>query len=85
MKMKTAKRYFKDLGIATDQFVNTLFGGYPDETISAMLYRKSSSSLPCRVMMNILDFVLSPTNHDHCFQSYQSEVLRKQLPRKYRE
>jgi len=34
---KTLKQYLWDIAISVDQLVNTLFGGYPDETISSRL------------------------------------------------
>ncbi len=33
--------YFKNVLIALDQLLNTVCGGFPDETISAVCYRKS--------------------------------------------
>lgn len=72
------KRYFKNLLIAIDQFVNALFGGYCDETISAVCYRRRDQ-VWFRTLKLILDFVLSPRTHDHCFESYKTELYRKQL------
>ena len=84
--MKKLSKYLKNLFIAIDQLANTICGGYPDETISAACYRKSSERghYGHKLLRVILDFTLSPIKKDHCFQSYVSEVTRKQLPDGYR-
>ena len=35
------RTYFHNLGIALDQLVNAVFGGYPDETMSSRTWRLS--------------------------------------------
>jgi hypothetical protein len=35
--MKLVSRYFWNILVALDQFINTLFGGDPDETVSSRL------------------------------------------------
>lgn len=69
--------------IAIDQLVNTLFGGLPDETISAKLWRKRESQ-PYKTLRIIVDgvFWFDP---EHCKTSYESEIKRKYLPKDYRE
>ena len=79
-------KYFINVLIAVDQLVNTLFGGYPDETISAECYRKSQEKghYFYKILKFILDICLSPIKQNHCEQAYISEVYRKQLPPNYR-
>lgn len=69
--------------IAIDQFVNTLFCGMADETLSARAHRhyvKGDRKWP-RYIINTLFFF----QKDHCKEAYQSEVDRKQLPAGYGE
>ena len=76
--------YFKNVAIGLDQFVNTLLGGYPDETISAVCYRRQNNKF-FYILRYILDYVLSPIKHNHCYEAYKSELQRKQLPNNYRK
>ncbi len=71
----------KQFLIAVDQVVNTLFGGYADETMSARAYRMSLDGR--RWPMRVIDaiFFFDP---NHCYESFASERDRKQLPRSYR-
>lgn len=75
-------RYIRRVLIALDQFANTLCGGWPDETISAVCYRKSKEKghYGFKLLKFILDVTLSPIKQDHCFESYYSEMKRSQLP-----
>lgn len=78
--------YFKNVLIALDQLLNTVCGGFPDETISAVCYRKSQEKghYGFKLLKFILDITLTPIKQDHCFESYYSEMKRSQLPEKYR-
>ena len=84
--LKNFWKYLINILIAVDQLVNTLFGGMPDETISAECYRKSQEKghYFYKILKFILDICLSPIKQDHCEQAYLSEVYRKQLPPQYR-
>lgn len=81
------KRRIKHLFIALDQLtwvVATLGNGYPDETISAASYRMESEGKFAGIILRpIIDFIFRPFEKDHCFNSYLSEVNKKQLPRRY--
>lgn len=79
------RRYIRQIAIAADQLVNTLLGGYADETLSARCYRLSGRYWYAKALRAVLDFVLSPRRRDHCFEAYQSEVKRRQLPGDYRK
>lgn len=79
-------RYLRRVLIAIDQLVNTLCGGWNDETISAVCYRKSQEKghYGFKFLKFILDITLSPIDQDHCFQSYLAEMRHEQLPMEYR-
>lgn len=84
--MKKFLQYLKNVLIGIDQLVNTIFGGFPDETISAVCYRKSQEKghYGHKFLKFWLDWILTPIKHDHCFLAYRSEMERSQLPPKYR-
>lgn len=67
--------------IAIDQLLNTLLGGFCDETLSARAYRQTfkGNHLPRKIIDGLFFWQKS-----HCYQSYLSEKQRKQLPLEYR-
>lgn len=67
----------KQVLIALDQLVNTLCGGMADETISARAWR---SGWKRREL--VINWLFNDPNH--CKDSYESEMLRRQLPAEYR-
>ena len=74
--------YFQVL-IAIDQLVNTVCGGYADETLSSRAYRlelERGRSWARKLIDGILFF-----DKDHCKESYESEILRRQLPPSMRQ
>lgn len=74
--------------IAIDQFlwvVLTLGKGYPDETISAGVWRmEQQGKLAGRILRPIIDAIFWPLERDHCRLSYESELQKLQLPESYR-
>ena len=66
----------KQILIAIDQLINALIGGMADETISARAYRSD-----WRLTMVIINSLFRDENH--CKDSFESEVLRSQLPKEY--
>ena len=68
--------------IAVDQLVNTIFGGMPDETISAKAWRMQDKKKRYKVLRCIIDklFWFDP---DHCRTSYLSEIEKHHLPDEY--
>jgi hypothetical protein len=69
--------------IAIDQTVNTVAGGFADETLSARAHRRAPHSRRwaiTRLAINALFW----WQDDHCAESYESEHLRRQLPVEYR-
>lgn len=77
--------HLKQFGIAIDQLCNTLIAGMADETLSARCFRNAKKGYWYAVLLKfILDLCLSPIKRNHCFESYYSEIKRKQLPPCYR-
>lgn len=73
--------YFQ-IAVAFDQFLNTLFGGWADETLSARLYRRALRGKPLGAkLVNFLFFFQA----DHCKEAYESEIARNHLPPSMRE
>ena len=74
----------KQIFISIDQFFNTVVWipgdgfGFADETLSARSWRLREQSRVWRVIDALFFW-----DRDHCRQSYQSEVDRRQLPRHY--
>lgn len=70
----------KQVLIAIDQLLNTLFGGWADETLSARAYRMrlAGKTRPAQIINAIFFW-----QEDHCADAFQSEVQRKQLPKFY--
>lgn len=78
------KKYCKNILIALDQTVNTIFNGEPDETLSARAWRLHKRYWYARVAQILLDLVFTPFSHNHCYESYLSECNRKHLPAEYK-
>lgn len=70
--------YGKRTLIAVDQLINTLLGGWPDETLSSRAWRWEKDGVRSwpRRFIDML-FFLDPR---HCRESYESERLGRQLP-----
>lgn len=76
-------RYVLHLFIAIDQFFTTLFGGFPDETLSSYAYRLHVNGKPGgKIFRPVIDWLFSwqKTPYGHCEASYQEERLRYQFP-----
>ena len=74
--------YFQVL-VAIDQLINTLLGGYADETLSARAWRHhldNSLHWPHKV----IDFIFF-WQDSHCKTAYESELFRQQYPEEYRK
>lgn len=70
--------YAKKILIASDQLVNALLAGWPDETLSSRAFRWEKGGVRSwpRKLIDCLFFWES----EHCFQSYLSEREGRQLP-----
>lgn len=73
----------RQVAIAIDQLINTLFGGYADETLSARVYRNRDNSWWWAMWHSIINGIFF-WQDDHCQESHYSEIYRKHLPRLYR-
>jgi hypothetical protein len=74
-------RYILNVLIAADQLVNTLIGGYPDETISAAAWRgEQSGRIAGKIMRPVIDFLFLPFERHHCFGAWLSEFNHTQRP-----
>jgi len=73
---------WKQVLIAVDQLLNTLAGGFADETISARCFRCRDRQ-PYKQLRTIIDKVLfwdKEGTKRHCELSYESEIERRHLP-----
>lgn len=85
--MKSIRTRILHLLIALDQFVFSLCslgGSWPDETISAACWRLERDGKKIGIFFRpIIDFIFSPLEEEHCYESYMSEVKRSHLPDDY--
>lgn len=77
------KRWIDQILIAFDQFINSIFGGWADETLSSRLYRKRNVNCFWKVSKEFVDFIFF-FQKEHCKSSYESEVKRKHFPKELR-
>lgn len=71
------RAYLKQVLIGLDQLLNTLMGGWADETLSSRAWRhyvKGDYKWPKVLIDGVLFF-----DKDHCQRSYESEIKRSQL------
>lgn len=73
-------KYFHNLAVSIDQFVNTICAGYPDETLSARAYRQSKKSKFWLCMMYFINGLAF--NRNHCHDAFYKEV---DLPKEYKK
>lgn len=64
--------------IAVDQLLNTICGGYADETVSSRCWRLRDYQ-PYRILRAVIDGLFF-WQKDHCQTAYESERKRMQLP-----
>lgn len=65
--------------IGFDQLLNTLCGGWPDETLSARCWRKRHHGRGWSAARRLID-ALFFWDAGHCEQSWESEINRTQAP-----
>lgn len=76
-------QYIRFILIAADQFLNALFGGYADETLSSRIHRGAVLSAQPKCRWRIARRVVNGLffwQPDHCAGAYQMELLRGHLP-----
>ncbi|MDR1350905.1 MAG: hypothetical protein LBJ59_09070 [Zoogloeaceae bacterium] len=81
---------FKNVLIGLDQTLNCLIRmdgeyGAPDETLSARVWRKREHYPKTRRFIDLLFFFDRVGDTRHCELSYTNEMLRRHLPKEYRE
>lgn len=75
-------RYVLNILIALDQLINTLIGGYPDETLSASAYLgEREGKFFGRIFRPVIDFLFLPFEHSHCQRAFETEYRYSQRPR----
>lgn len=68
--------------VALDQLLNTLIGGYADETLSSRSHRRRLRGKGgCAWVIDHIFF----WQDEHCKTAYESELERAQLPVEFRE
>ena len=72
-------RRLSQVPIAIDQLVNTLFGGWADETISSVCWRKQNEGKGWRFLRCLIDCIFF-WQSDHCRTAFESEQNRLQCP-----
>lgn len=75
-------QYLLNVLIGLDQFVNTVFRGFPDETLSARAWRLRHR-FPWNLARRAIDGLFC-FQRNHCFKAFLSEINRAQAPRKER-
>lgn len=77
---KTVKSRCYHILIAIDQLFNALLGGAADETLSSRTYRRAVLTENPRKRWVVLHHAINRLffDHNHCKDSYFSEVYRKQ-------
>lgn len=63
------KRYFWNLLISIDQFINAILGGDPDETLSSRMGKRVDTCPTCKVICKFLDIF----EKDHCKKSIERD------------
>ena len=77
-------RRLEQIPIAFDQFVNTLFGGWATETISAAAWRKRGQGKAWAFLRQFIDCLFF-FDKNHCRTSYEAKVRGKNEPPEYNE
>ena len=72
------KLYILNILIAFDQFVNVLFLGQPDETISSRAWRCKDANSFWKVMHSLINKLFF-FQKDHCYKAYLAELERKHI------
>lgn len=85
----SVKKRILNILIVLDQLIWVLISlgkGSPDETISSASYRGWLHDHPIgKIAKPVIDFLFLPIQKNHCRKAWESEVLRKQLPKSFRE
>lgn len=69
----------EQIPIAVDQLINTIFGGWADETISSRAYRMQGKNWKFAKLRKLIDSLFF-WQENHCESAYLSEKNRLQCP-----
>ena len=69
----------EQIPIAIDQLVNTICGGWADETISSRAHRMQGKSETWAKLRKVIDGLFR-WQKDHCQTAYESELQRRHFP-----
>lgn len=76
------KQYLINLVFTIDQFLSTILGGHPDDTVSQRLGRASlagnEAAEPFRMAVDLLAFVVSG-EINHCVNSLSGKTMAKEI------
>lgn len=77
----------EQIPIAIDQLVNTIFGGWADETLSCRAWRQRERKRHWAITRRVIDalFLWLFCQKDHCQTAYESELQRRHLPPELRD
>lgn len=72
-------------GIWLTQGLNTLLGGWPDESLSSRSYRMAKTKASWRPVQSFINLLFfwqkdSKGQRDHCRRAFYEESLRQHLP-----
>lgn len=75
--MKKLGKWGLNIAIGFDQFINAVFGGDPDETISSRLGKtkvKHGGKIPWRhPLRKVIDWGLDKIDKDHCVDAIEED------------
>lgn len=76
--------YLKNILVALTQLLNTVLGGYPDESTSSRAHRQRRVKLRWDVTRRLINMVFF-WEQDHCRDAYLSEAAYRQMPPEFRK
>ena len=76
-------RRLDQIPIAIDQLVNTICGGWADETISSRAHRMQGKSETWAKLRKVIDGLFR-WQKDYCQTAYESELQRRHFPSEMR-
>lgn len=73
------KRYFGNIFVGVDEFLNTILGGESDETLSSRCHRMDGKQRYLGFLRVWIDAIFF-WDPGHCLSSYINGELRRQVP-----
>ena len=67
------KQYIWNLLISLDQFINTIIGGHPDETLSSRCWHHRED-WRAALAVKFIDWLFSPFEFEHCKNAYEIQL-----------